>query len=214
MIVSPGDDSRVRLKDRTWWATRRKLGWREISTAQVRKLLEAPLLTSSSTLLLCHDGSCFNMIFRGAQICDIYLLNVCLHWSKIFGLEADVKMRMSCWRKLLHLLKKETKNMPPLLFLCLTLSYSLLHSINGSWSDPVMITVILFGSSESGLDLVKINWTWDDPLKYLQSWWRMAVVGSQQTKTVPSLTRCCHSVILRSDRPQGSMSHLFEILSY
>ena len=109
---------------------------------------------------------------------------------------------------------QQTKHMPPFLILYLTVWYLLLHSINGSWSDPVMITVILFGSSESGLDLVKINWTWDDPLKYLQSWWRMAVAGSQQTKTVPSLTRCCHSVILRSDWPQGSLSHLFEIVQY
>ena len=65
------------------------------------------------------------------------------------------------------------------------------------------ITVILFDSGESEDQL---------DLKCLQIRWRMAVAGSQQTKTVPSLTRCCHSVILRSDWPQGSLSH--EIVQY
>ena len=40
----------------------------------------------------------------------------------------------------------------------------------------------------------------DDPLKSLQIWCKMART-SHQTKTVPSLTRCCHSVILRSSSP-------------
>ena len=53
---------------------------------------------------------------------------------------------------------QQTKHMPPFLILYLTVWYLLLHSINGSWSNPVTITVILFDSGESE-DQSDLGWS-------------------------------------------------------